>query len=125
MNARVAEAPVAAQVRSSGWAAVCELADLWPSVGVCALVNGRQIAIFRIGDALYALDTASRGAVVSHSQGRQGLYLEERVLTSNLPTHPLPYLSAGCSELHLHCSSPHVLHCSARNQQWLISWNLQ
>src|SRR5690348_18156971 len=56
VNARAAETPMAAQVRSSGWAAVCELTDLWPGIGVCVLVNGRQIAIFRIGDALYALD---------------------------------------------------------------------
>src|SRR3569833_2722759 len=57
MSANLAETlPVTAQARSSGWAPVCELADLWPSSGVCVLVNGRQIAIFRIGAALYALD---------------------------------------------------------------------
>ena len=44
------------QVRSSGWAPYASSTDLWPGIGVCVLVNGRQIAIFRIGDALYALD---------------------------------------------------------------------
>src|SRR3569833_1435946 len=39
-----------------GWSSICELEDLWPNTGVCALVNGRQIAVFRVGDALYALD---------------------------------------------------------------------
>ena len=32
------------------WSSVCELEDLWPATGVCALVNGRQVAVFRIGD---------------------------------------------------------------------------
>lgn len=39
------------------WTPVCSLEDIAPDTGVCALVDGHQIAIFRHGqtDALYAI----------------------------------------------------------------------
>lgn len=45
---------------STQWLAVCELDDIVPDTGVAALVNGVQIAIFRVSgsdapDALYAI----------------------------------------------------------------------
>ncbi|MGY1489510.1 nitrite reductase small subunit NirD [Methylobacillus pratensis] len=42
---------------TGAWQPVCALEDIWPNTGVCALVNGRQIAIFRMhDDVLYAID---------------------------------------------------------------------
>lgn len=39
------------------WKTVCTLEDILPNTGVCALVNGQQVAIFRVGqDQLYAID---------------------------------------------------------------------
>ena len=39
------------------WVAVCKLSDIVPDTGVCALVNGRQVAVFRLhDDSVYALD---------------------------------------------------------------------
>ena len=40
------------------WVEVCALDDLTPWDGSCALIKGRQIAIFRVGenDDLYAID---------------------------------------------------------------------
>lgn len=39
------------------WTTVCTLEDIIPNTGVCALVNGQQVAIFRVGpDQLYAID---------------------------------------------------------------------
>jgi nitrite reductase (NADH) small subunit len=39
------------------WTDVCAIDDLVPLYGSCALLNGRQIAIFLIGDGeLYAID---------------------------------------------------------------------
>ena len=32
------------------WIAVCRLEDIVPNTGVCALVGGRQVAIFRLDD---------------------------------------------------------------------------
>jgi nitrite reductase (NADH) small subunit len=42
----------------AAWAAVCDLDDIIPNTGVCALVGGRQIAIVRpgAGARLFALD---------------------------------------------------------------------
>lgn len=39
------------------WSGVCELQDIVPNTGICALINGQQIAIFRYSenDKLYAL----------------------------------------------------------------------
>jgi nitrite reductase (NADH) small subunit len=52
------------------WVSVCSLADIQPYTGVCALVNGEQIAIFRVGTEteLYALsnyDPFSKANVLS------------------------------------------------------------
>jgi nitrite reductase (NADH) small subunit len=52
------------------WVDVCALDDLVPDRGVCALVDGRQIAIFRVSPdgELYALsnyDPFSRANVLS------------------------------------------------------------
>ncbi len=35
---------------------ICALEEIVPDTGVCALVNGRQIAIVRTGDDVFALD---------------------------------------------------------------------
>ena len=41
------------------WSPVCQDADLLPNAGICALVDGRQIALFYLPEAnppVYALD---------------------------------------------------------------------
>jgi nitrite reductase (NADH) small subunit len=39
------------------WVAVCKLSDIVPDTGVCALVQGRQVAVFRLSDdSVYAID---------------------------------------------------------------------
>ncbi len=44
-------------LRIDEWIAVCKLTDIVPDTGVCALVNGRQIAVFRLADdSVYAID---------------------------------------------------------------------
>jgi nitrite reductase (NADH) small subunit len=51
------------------WTAVCRLEDIVPNTGVCALVGGRQVAVFRLDDdSVYALsnhDPFSRANVLS------------------------------------------------------------
>ena len=51
------------------WTRVCRLDDIVPNTGVCALVEGIQIAIFRLDDdCVYALgnfDPFSRANVIS------------------------------------------------------------
>ena len=44
-------------LRIDEWIAVCKLTDIVSDTGVCALVNGRQIAVFRLADdSVYAID---------------------------------------------------------------------
>lgn len=39
------------------WRRVCLLDDIWPGTGVCALVRGRQVAVFHLPDGrLFAID---------------------------------------------------------------------
>ncbi|KEQ17191.1 nitrite reductase small subunit NirD [Endozoicomonas numazuensis] len=41
---------------NKGWTTVCSEGDLIPNLGVCALVEGVQIALFKVDDQVYALD---------------------------------------------------------------------
>ena len=41
----------------SDWIPVCRLKDIVPNTGVCALVHGQQVAVFRLeDDQLFAVD---------------------------------------------------------------------
>jgi nitrite reductase (NADH) small subunit len=41
----------------ASWTAVCASEDILPSTGVCALIDGRHVAIFKVGAAdHYAID---------------------------------------------------------------------
>ncbi|MEC4985976.1 MAG: nitrite reductase small subunit NirD [Oscillatoria sp. PMC 1076.18] len=68
------------QEKTAQWTSVCQLADIQPNTGVCALVNDTQIAIFRIGDTneVYAIsnyDPFSKAYVLSRGiiGDRQGI----------------------------------------------------
>jgi nitrite reductase (NADH) small subunit len=61
----------------SKWTQVCELNDIYPATGVCALVEGKQVAVFRpnADSDVYALDNMdpfarmnvlSRGVICQH-----------------------------------------------------------
>jgi len=53
------------------WTAICLLSEIVPDTGVCALLNGRQVAVFRIGaeqPRVFAIDNYdpnSQAAVLS------------------------------------------------------------
>ena len=46
------------QPTTQQWTTICPLDRILPNTGVCALVNDRQIAVFRIGEGMdvYAID---------------------------------------------------------------------
>ncbi|UJF17177.1 nitrite reductase small subunit NirD [Vibrio sp. SS-MA-C1-2] len=61
----------------SAWTKVCQLDDIIPGLAVCALIEGKQVAIFRPNsdDALFAIDNCdpfsganvlSRGLICEH-----------------------------------------------------------
>jgi assimilatory nitrate reductase catalytic subunit len=82
-----------------GWVSICELSELWPNIGVAARVNGRQIAIFLIGETLYALDNLdpASGANVL-SRGIVGDVKGECVVASPLYKHHYSLVSGRCLE---------------------------
>lgn len=41
---------------STQWLTICPLSRIIPNTGVCALVNERQVAIFRVEDEVFAID---------------------------------------------------------------------
>ncbi|MBS0467498.1 MAG: nitrite reductase (NAD(P)H) small subunit, partial [Proteobacteria bacterium] len=42
--------------KTRSWIAVCQAQDIVPNTGVCARVQGRHVAVFRIGaDHFYAI----------------------------------------------------------------------
>ena len=83
----------------SAWTAICALDDILPQSGVCALVGGRQIAVFRAGEALYALDNfdpASGASVLS--RGIVGDLNGETVVASPLYKHHYSLQTGRCLE---------------------------
>jgi nitrite reductase (NADH) small subunit len=46
------------QTTTQQWTTICQIDRILPNTGVCALVNGQQIAVFRVGDGndVYAID---------------------------------------------------------------------
>lgn len=103
MSERTAQALRAteAQDRSAlhGWNSVCELQEVLPNAGVCALVNGRQIAVFRVDDWVFAIDNhdpASAANVLS--RGLVGDVKGERVVASPLYKHHYSLMTGRCLE---------------------------
>lgn len=71
---------VSDQEKVRQWVTVCQLSDIKPNTGVCALLNDEQIAIFRLGETeqVYALsnyDPFSKAYVLSRGivGDRQGI----------------------------------------------------
>ena len=82
------------------WTAICRLEDIVPNTGVCALVNGRQIAAFRLDDdTVYAVDNRdpfSRANVIS--RGIVGDLKGELVVASPVYKQHFSLASGQCVE---------------------------
>jgi nitrite reductase (NADH) small subunit len=63
------EREAAGEEGGAPWVDVCALEDILPNTGVCALLGGKQVAIFRVGEsAVHALsnfDPFSKAFVLS------------------------------------------------------------
>ena len=62
----------------SQWQTICPLTRVIPNTGVCALVNNEQVAIFRVGNEVFAIanyDPFSKAYVLSRGivGDRQGI----------------------------------------------------
>jgi NAD(P)H-dependent nitrite reductase large subunit/NAD(P)H-dependent nitrite reductase small subunit len=81
------------------WTSVCEVTDILPDMGVCAEIAGRQVALFRIENAVYALDNfdPASGANVL-SRGIVGDLGGETVVASPLYKHHYSLSTGRCLE---------------------------
>lgn len=90
------------------WTAVCTLARIVPDTGVCALLKGRQVAVFRVGaDAdlpqLFAIDNYdpnSDAAVLS--RGLVGSIGERLVVASPIYKQHFDLRTGECLEAPQH-----------------------
>lgn len=83
------------------WVAVCAVADILPNTGVCALVDGRHVAVFRVGaEQFYAIDNIDpkSGASVL-SRGLVGNLGERLVVASPLYKNHFDLKTGECLEL--------------------------
>ncbi len=86
--------------QSGGWTLVCALDDINPSMGVCALLGRRQVAVFRLSDdRLFALDNHDphSGANVL-SRGIVGDLGGDLVVASPMYKHHYKLLTGECLE---------------------------
>ncbi|HSW20426.1 MAG TPA: nitrite reductase small subunit NirD [Ramlibacter sp.] len=87
---------------TSPWSAVCALDDIVPNTGVCALVEGRHVAVFHLhGDeprvfAIDNIDPNSRASVLS--RGLVGNLGERIVVASPLYKQHFCLESGECLE---------------------------
>lgn len=84
---------------NSAWRFVCELDDILPDAGVAALIDGKQIAIFRVGDNVHALanfDPHSDANVLS--RGLVGDVQSEPVVASPIYKHHFSLITGRCIE---------------------------
>jgi nitrite reductase (NADH) small subunit len=83
------------------WTAVCAADDILPNTGVCALVDGVHVAVFRVGQNQYfAIDNVDpkNGASVL-SRGLVGNLGDRVVVASPLYKHHFDLRSGECLEL--------------------------
>ncbi|WP_244850056.1 nitrite reductase small subunit NirD [Caballeronia sp. SL2Y3] len=84
------------------WTAVCELDDIVPDTGVCALINGAQVAVFHVAadaNTVYAIDNVdphSQAAVLS--RGIVGSLGERIVVASPLYKQHFDLRTGECLE---------------------------
>lgn len=82
------------------WTTVCALDDILPDTGVCALVDGGQVAVFRVGQRdLYAIanfDPSAHAAVLS--RGLVGSLGERIVVASPITKQHFDLRTGECLE---------------------------
>jgi len=89
------------QMATRDWTAICALDDILPNTGVCALVAGEQVAVFRIGERdLYAIanfDPNANAAVLS--RGLVGNLGERIVVASPIYKQHFDLRTGECLEV--------------------------
>jgi NAD(P)H-dependent nitrite reductase large subunit/NAD(P)H-dependent nitrite reductase small subunit len=81
------------------WRSLCDLDDLLPDSGVAALIEKRQVALFKVGNSVYAIDNfdPNSGANVI-SRGIVGDVAGEPVVASPVYKHHFSLVTGRCLE---------------------------
>jgi nitrite reductase (NADH) small subunit len=111
MNNDMTTLSAAAAAATTGWTAVCALDDIVPETGVCARVQERHVAVFRLGeDRLYAIDNVDpkSGASVL-SRGLVGNLGERIVVASPLYKNHFDLATGECLEAPEHSVRAHAV----------------
>ena len=101
--------------------AVCDVDDILPGTGVCALVEGRHVAVFRLGeDRFYAIDNVDPrcGASVL-ARGLVGSLGERVVVASPIYKHHFDLATGECLEAPEHSVRAHAVR--SENGQLLVA----
>jgi nitrite reductase (NADH) small subunit len=101
------------QAPQAAWTAVCALDDILPDTGICARVQGRHVAVFRLADgALYAIDNVDpkSGASVL-SRGLVGNLGDVTVVASPLYKNHFNLATGACLELPECSVTAHAVRC--------------
>ena len=92
-------------LRLGEWVAVCRLDDIVPDTGVCALVNGVQVAVFRLsgdgedGGSVHAPWDYLGGLLVCTEAGARVVDVQQRPLATADPNARRHLVAAGTPEL--------------------------
>ncbi|MFC5458368.1 nitrite reductase small subunit NirD [Massilia niabensis] len=86
------------------WSAVCAVDEIVPDTGVCALLKGRQVAVFRVGEQdLFAIDNYDPNANAAVlSRGLVGSLGERIVVASPIYKHHFDLRTGECLEAPAH-----------------------
>jgi nitrite reductase (NADH) large subunit len=86
-------------MKNSRWLHICALEDIYPDSGVCALIDGQQVAVFRINEGVHAIgnhDPVSGVNVLS--RGIVGDLGGELVVASPLYKQHFSLITGRCLE---------------------------
>ena len=81
------------------WRLVCDASEALPDSGLAALVDGRQIALFRVGDQVHALDNYDPNSEANVlARGLIGDVQGEPVVASPIYKHHFSLITGRCIE---------------------------
>jgi len=101
------------------WTAVCPATEILPNTGVCALVEDRHVAVFRIGQneffAIDNIDPKSRASVLS--RGLTGNLGERVVVASPVYKNHFDLATGECLEEPQHSVRAHAVRINGESVQ--------
>jgi nitrite reductase (NADH) large subunit len=86
-------------MKNSRWLHICALEDIYPDSGVCALIDGQQVAVFRISSGVHAIGNRDPiSGVNALSRGIVGDIGGELVVASPLYKQHFSLITGRCLE---------------------------